>query len=206
MSEATASSFGEEVVRDGPSWLMDFVAATLFLTIGIGIVLEPYTTGRDMPGAVGGLVDGRFNLSVLEFFYRVLLEALHGQRANFLDAPFFYPWPRSINFSDTLWGSAPVYALLRAAGLSAFASFQAWFVIGFVLTYIAAFVSLRKFELGAWGAAMGAFLFTFCLPMTDQFSHAQLVYRLWDTSCNRRVRPFCYASKPASRRSSVLNL
>src|SRR5262249_37581333 len=41
------------------------------------------------------------------------------------------------------------------------------------------FVSLRMLGLHTWGAAAGAFLFTFALPMAAQFNHAQLVYRLW---------------------------
>jgi hypothetical protein len=166
------SSAPQKGIRPG----LDLLAATLFLALGVGIVLQPYTTGRLMPG---DLADQRFNLSVLEFFYRTLLDVLHGRPANFLDAPFFYPWPRVTNFSDTFWGSAEIYALIRALGLSSLASFQAWFVIGFALTYVAAFVSLRHLGLRTWGSATGSFLFTFCLPMADQFYHAQLAYRLW---------------------------
>ena len=147
-----------------------------FLALGIGLVLHPYATGREMPGDLG---DGRFNLSLLEFFYRTLLAALHGERVNFVNAPFFYPWPRVTNFSDTHWGDAWVYALVRALGVGPLRSFQAWFVVGFALTYVAAFLGLRKLGLRTWGAAAGAFLFTFSLPMAGQFGHAQLVYRLW---------------------------
>jgi hypothetical protein len=160
----------------GPLCSRDLLAASLFLMLGIGLVLHPYATGREMPGDFG---DGRLNLSLLEYFYRTLLAALHGERADFVNAPFFYPWPRVTNFSDTHWGDAWVYALVRALGAGPFLSFQAWFVAGFALTYVAAFVSLRKLGLRAWGAAAGAFLFTFSLPMAGQFGHAQLVYRLW---------------------------
>ena len=154
----------------------DLVTAAIFLGLGAALVLRPYSTGSAMPGDP---VDQRFNLSILEFFYRTLLEALHGRPANFLDAPFFYPWPRVTHFSDTFWGDGEIYALARVVGMSTLASFQVWFVAGFVLTYVAAFVSLRGLALYTLGAATGAFLFTFCLPMTDQFYHAQLVYRLW---------------------------
>ena len=176
MSEAALSSAGRAAARLGPPWPTDLLAAILFLALGIGLVLHPFATGREMPG---DLRDARFNLSLLEFFYRTLLAALHGRSANFLDAPFFYPWPRVTNFSDTFWGDAEVYALARALGMGSLASFQAWFVAGFALTYGAAFVSLRKLGLRTWGAAAGAFLFTFPLPMASQFGHAQLVYRLW---------------------------
>ena len=171
------SSTDQMAARRGSSRLTDLIAATLFLALGVGLVLHPYATGRELPG--GDLVDPRFNFSMLEFFYRTLLTALQGGPANFLDAPFFYPWPRVTNFSDTHWGDGLIYVLARSLGIGPLASFQAWFVAGFALTYVAAFVSLRKLGLRTWGAAAGAFLFTFPLPMAAQFGHAQLVYRLW---------------------------
>jgi hypothetical protein len=160
----------------GSPWLTDLLATTLFLALGLGLVLRPYTTQSGIPG---DLADQRFNLSMLEFFSRTVLDTLRGRPANFLDAPFFYPWPRVTNFSDTFWGSGEIYALVRALGADSLASFQIWFVAGFVLTYMAAFASFRSLSLRTWGAAAGAFLFTFCLPMADQFYHGQLVYRLW---------------------------
>ncbi|MGH7083869.1 MAG: hypothetical protein ACREFN_02620, partial [Acetobacteraceae bacterium] len=161
--------------RRQASWF-DWLASMLFLGLGLGLILPKYITGNAMPGDLG---DGRFNLAVLEVFYRSLVHLLHGRGADFLNAPFFYPWPRVTNFSDTLWGDGPVYALARALGADALGAFRAWFVAGLVLTYAAAFLSFRKLRLGPWGAAAGAFLFTFALPMTAQFSHAQLIYRLW---------------------------
>ncbi|HME21300.1 MAG TPA: hypothetical protein VKI44_08090, partial [Acetobacteraceae bacterium] len=175
MSDVAFSSARQAVAGPRAAWPTDVLAVLLFLLLGIGVVLQPYATGRDMPGDI----DARFNLSLLEFFYRTLVAALHGRPANFLDAPFWYPWPRVTNFSDTHWGDAEVYALFRALGVNVLASFQAWFVAGFALTYVAAFVSLRKLGLHSWGSAAGAFLFTFCLPMAAQLGHAQLVYRLW---------------------------
>src|SRR5271165_2538674 len=175
MSDVAFSSARQAAAGPRAAWPTDVLAVLLFLLLGIGVVLQPYATGRDMPGDI----DARFNLSLLEFFYRTLVAALHGRPANFLDAPFWYPWPRVTNFSDTHWGDAEVYALFRALGVNVLASFQAWFVAGFALTYVAAFVSLRKLGLHSWGSAAGAFLFTFCLPMAAQLGHAQLVYRLW---------------------------
>ncbi len=155
---------------------IDGLVAILFLGLGSGLLLRVYITGQAMPGDLG---DARFNLAVLEFFYRNLAALLHGRPTGFLNAPFFYPWPKVTNFSDTFWGDGETYALARALGAGELASFRAWFVAGFVLTYAATFLSLRALGLRAWGAAAGAFLFTFPLPMTAQFGHAQLIYRLW---------------------------
>jgi len=178
MSETAFVSAGRTSARarHGAYWPADLLAALLFLALGIGLVLHPYTVGRALPGDLG---DSRFNLSLLEFFYRTLISALHGRPFSFVDAPFFYPWPRVTNFSDTFWGVAEIYALFRALGMDPIASFQGWFLAGFALTYIAAFVSFRKLGLRSWGAAAGAFLFAFPLPMAAQFDHVQLVYRLW---------------------------
>ncbi len=155
---------------------IDGLVAILFLGLGSGLLLRVYITGQAMPGDLG---DARFNLAVLEVFYRNLVALLHGRPTGFLNAPFFYPWPRVTNFSDTFWGDGETYALARALGAGELASFRAWFVAGFVLTYATTFLSLRTLGLRTWGAATGAFLFTFPLPMTAQFGHAQLIYRLW---------------------------
>jgi hypothetical protein len=175
MSEAVLS-LEQPATQRVPFQVTDLLAAALFLTLGVGLVLQPFVIRHEMPG---DLADGRFNFSLLEFFYRALVSTLHGGPANFIDAPFFYPWPRVTNFSETHWGDGEVYALFRAVGVGPLASFRAWFIAGFVLTYLAAFVSLRQLGLHTWGAAAGAFLFTFPLPMAGQFGHAQLVYRLW---------------------------
>ncbi len=163
-------------VRRPATWRVDALAASIFLALGLGLVLLPYTTGRKMPGDLG---DSRFNLALLEFFYRTLPALLHARPADFLNAPFFYPWPGVTNFSDTFWGNGEVYALARALGAAELAAFRAWFLAGFALTYIVAFLSFRKLGLRTFGAATGAFLFTFPLPMAAQFDHVQLVYRLW---------------------------
>jgi hypothetical protein len=171
-----AASSSEAPKARGRSWLAEALPGIVFLGIGVGVILRPYVIGSEMPGDLG---DARLVLALLEFFYRELLAVVHGHSANFLNVPFFYPWPRVTNFSETFWGNAEVYAVARALGAGELRAFQIWFVVGFVLTYILALVSFRKFGLAPWGAAAAAFLFAFPLPMTAQFGHPQLVYRLW---------------------------
>lgn len=176
VNSTTLSTTDSVVVRDRSYWRRDLLAALLFMAFGIGLVLNPYVTGREMPG---DMQDNRMILSVLEFFNRSLVALLHAQHANFLDAPFFYPWPRVTGFSESFWGDGIFYAIIRAFRINPIASFEVWYVLGFALTYVTTFISLRMIGLRAWGAAAGAFLFTFPLPITDQSHHAQLVYRLW---------------------------
>ena len=165
-----------ELRQGATRWAVALLAMALFLGFGLCLVLPRYLAGGAMPGDLG---DARFNLAVLESFARTLHGFLLGRPADFLNAPFFYPWPRVTNFSDTFWGDGEVYALARAFGAGELGAFRAWVLAGFALTYAATFLSLRKLGLRPWGAAAGAFLFAFPLPMAAQFSHAQLVYRLW---------------------------
>src|SRR5689334_14197801 len=101
--------------------LLDLLAPLIFLSFGLAVVLRPYVMMREMPGDLG---DAAFSLSLLEFFYRTLLAALRGRLANFVDAPFYYPWPRVANFSETYWGDAGIYALFRAFGMDLLTAFQ----------------------------------------------------------------------------------
>jgi hypothetical protein len=158
------------------AWSKELLVPGAFLTVAVLFYLRPLISGQKMPG---DLADTRFMLSLLELFYRNVVALLHGKTTHFLNAPFFYPWPRVANFSDTLWGDAEIYVLFRALRLGSLGSFQAWSVTGFLLTYIATLISLRSLGLKPWGAAAGAFLFTFPLPMTNQIVHAQFIYRLW---------------------------
>ena len=142
----------------------------LFLAVGLVFIIDPLVLGGHVPGNSG---DSRFNLYVLEHFY----QSLGGVSKNFTDAPFFYPWPATIGFSDTHWGTGFIYAIFRAAGLDATWAFSCWFVIGNLLNFFSCYYVFRKFGLKPLGASFGAFLYCFSLPVTSQFSHVQLVYR-----------------------------
>ncbi len=142
----------------------------LFLAIGGLFIIDPLVLGGHVPGNSG---DSRFNLYVLEHFY----QSLCGVGKSFLDAPFFYPWPATIGFSDTHWGTGFIYAVLRSAGLDTTWAFSWWFLIGNLLNFLSCYYVFRKFGLRPMGAGFGAFLYCFCLPVTSQFSHVQLVYR-----------------------------
>ena len=157
-------------------WLGQAVLAFLFLRLGLVLIILPLSSGTTLPADD---VDGRFIFAMLEYFWRCLESAFHGRSADFLNAPFFFPWPRVPNFSDTFWGDAAPYLIARSLGAGTYTAYQAWFVVSFVLTYASAFWCLRKFGLAPLGAATGAFLFSFALPVMHQHGHPQLLYRLW---------------------------
>jgi len=143
------------------------------LAVGLWlVVIRPLGPGMSLiPGDLG---DARLVNYVLENFYQWTL----GRVPHFWDAPFFYPYPRMIAFSDSMLGSAPFYALFRRLGLDSASSFQAWYVFGYVLNYVAAAYALSRLKLSPIAVATGAFFFTFGLPIIAQENHPQLLYRL----------------------------
>ena len=65
--------------------------------------------GYDFSRVPGDLGDARFNNYVLEHFYQWISGTVQG----YWNAAFFYPYSGTMAFSDTLLGSAPLYALFR---------------------------------------------------------------------------------------------
>lgn len=100
-------------------------------------------------------------------------------RGDFLNAPFFYPWPNATNFSETHWGDALTYIVARASGANYYLAYQRWFAAGYIFTFVSSNWCLRKFGISPLGAAAGAFLFAFPLPLDAWFPHTQMIYRLW---------------------------
>jgi len=121
----------------------------------------------------GDLGDNRLNNYILEHFYRWIT----GLDPSYWSASFFYPFPNAIAFSDNLLGSAVFYALFRRIGLDRETAFQAWYILGFFLNYVAAFYVLKKLGFKSLAGAAGAFFFSFGLPIWGQQGHAQLIYR-----------------------------
>ena len=121
----------------------------------------------------GDLGDNRFNNFVLEHFYRWIM----GLDPAYWSASFFYPFPNTIAFSDNLLGSAVFYAFFRRIGLDRETAFQAWYILGFFLNFVAAFYVLKKLGFKTLAVAVGAFFFSFGLPVWGQQGHAQLIYR-----------------------------
>ena len=121
----------------------------------------------------GDLGDGRFNNYILEHFFRWVT----GLDSQFWNAPFFYPYPSVIAFSDNLLGSAPFYAFLRFTGLDRETAFQGWYVFGFFINFAAASYVLSRYKFNSFAIGIGALFFTFGLPLLAQETHPQLFYR-----------------------------
>lgn len=163
-----------------------------FFLIGMGwIVIGPM--GWDLARLPGDLGDTRFNIYVLEHFFRWIT----GQDADFWTAPFFYPYPLTTAFSDHHFGTGLFYAAFRWLGQPRDTALQLWYALGFALNYAAAAFVLSRLRFKPLASAAGAFFFAFGLPMLGQQGHVQLIYRfgvplacyfLWDFSQVPRLR------------------
>jgi hypothetical protein len=159
-----AAALLHKIIDQAPVWL--------FLIVGMWlVVLRPL--GPHLTLVPGDLGDARFNNYILEHFYQWVRGAVGG----YWTAPFFYSFPLTTAFSDNLLGSAPFYTLFRVIGLDRATSFQGWYIIGYLLNYIAGGYVLWRLRFKPLAVGVGAFFFTFGLPVLAQENHAQLLYR-----------------------------
>ena len=170
------------------NWL---IIAAIF---GVGlwlIVIRPLGPNLDrLPGDLG---DTRFNNYILEHDYRWI----NGQDSSLFNPPFFYPYSLTLAFSDNHFGSMLFYDTFRVLGLDRESAFQGWYIFSFLLNFCAAAYVLKKFNLQPLAVGLGAFFFTFGLPVLAQENHSQLAYRfciplacyaLWQFSQKRQFK------------------
>ena len=79
----------------------------VFLVFLYFIVIRPL--GYDLSFVPGDLGDSRFNMYVLEHFYRYI----GGVQKDFWSAPFFYPFPYTMAFSENHIGTGIIYSFFR---------------------------------------------------------------------------------------------
>ncbi len=119
-----------------------------------------------LPGDYG---DGRFNNYILEHAYKFFT----GQTSSFWDAPFMYPEPKVISYSDNLLGTAPFYSFFRLVGFDRETAFQLWFVAMAVLSYTFTYFFLIDLFNNRHAAVLGAMVFAFSMALQSQITHAQ---------------------------------
>ena len=129
----------------------------LFLA-GVLLQLMPYF-GWNFSTLPGSL-DTLFNRYVLEHGYLWLM----GEEPSFWNAPFFYPAPLALAYSDCHAGNLPFYALFRIAGFTPDGALQCWILLQYLLNFAACVWMLRKLEFSPLAAAAGGYLFTFRYP------------------------------------------
>ena len=142
-----------------------------FFLIGLfGYTLRAVDYFASIPGDIG---DARFMSVVLEH----LFQWLSGRIDSLWSPTFFFPYQGVLAFSENSFGSGPIYILFRLAGIGREGAFEVWFVIGMCLNFVAAYAAMRRLRFSQFGAAAGAFVFSYGLPVLAQEGHAQLTYR-----------------------------
>lgn len=125
---------------------------------------------RMMPGDIG---DAR----LVNYF----LEHLHlcwiGVRESVWHPGFFSPFPFVLGFSDNMFGMFPIYEIARNLTSETDTAFQLWFLAAYPINFLACHFALRKLGCSSVGAAIGALVFSFSLPVTTHIGHPQLIFR-----------------------------
>lgn len=143
----------------------------LVCIIGIFIIFYPtllsnFAYMQTDPG------DTRLNHYFLEHFFKVV--TYNKYIGDLWSPPFFYPVKNVLAFSDNLFGSAPIYALLRFF-FSSDISFQLWMISVCILCYISFSFLLRSYKVSHTVTILGAFIFAFGLLRVYQIFHQQLL-------------------------------
>ena len=98
-----------------------------------------------------------------------------GEVPSFWDMPIYSPAPRVTAYSDAHLGSLPLYAGLRAAGLSPEAAYQVWFLLPILLNYVAAVWCAKRVGAGPVAATTAGYVFAFAVTaLQHTVSHSQL--------------------------------
>ena len=92
----------------------------------------------------GDLEDGRLNALILEHGYQAIIGTYPW------DSPGqFYPSPGTLGMTDTHLGTLPLYAVLRAVGLTADSACQGWFILVAAMNALAMQRLLRSLRIHA---------------------------------------------------------
>ena len=148
--------------------IYNFLIPFLFFIVGFANV------GKDLVGIKmdhypGDLVDARFNNAILEHDYRWL----RGWNAELWSPPFFSPAKNMLAGSDNHLGTFGIYSAFRVFGLNEFRSFQCWIIALLILNFAVCYYVLKQFGLDTTSASLGAFIFSFSMPVVGQFFHVQ---------------------------------
>jgi hypothetical protein len=145
------------------------------IAFSVGFVFYCLRTTRGFNAIPGDDGDAVLNMVILEHVHRWLTGAV----TELWSPAFYYPMKGALAFSDNHFGTIAVYSAARFLGASRETTFIIWFWIAHLLNFAACFYVLRKLGLSVSAASIGAFIFTFSLPVLVKDNHAQLAYRFW---------------------------
>lgn len=92
---------------------------------------------------------------------------------NLWSPTFFFPYEGALTFSENMFGTAPIYWVIRAFS-SPDIAFQLWTIAISILNFLSFTVVLEKLQISTFLSASGAFLFAFNMTRIANFGHQQL--------------------------------
>ncbi len=120
--------------------------------------------------------DGMLNHYLLEHSWLSLSDSTYC--GSFLSPPMYHPAPRTIYYSENLWGVAPLYWALRPA-LPHDLAYIWWQILLNALNFVAFAVVARWLKWPHVVAVGGAFMWAFAMVHADQIKHQQMIGRAW---------------------------
>ncbi|HSY60789.1 MAG TPA: hypothetical protein VK796_02885, partial [Cytophaga sp.] len=151
--------------------LNNYIWPIIMLVLGMTMVIYQ-SVGFDLSVMPGTLGDGRFNNYILEHGYLYLTKG----NMSYWNAPFFFPEKNVISYSDNLFGALPIYVACRW-WVDRETAFQLWYLILTALNFVGAYYALKKLNITAFSASVGAFIYAFSLILFIQTIHIQLLPR-----------------------------
>jgi hypothetical protein len=152
-----------------------FILHPLVCLLGLCIAFGPtIASGFGRMQADAG--DTLLNHYILEHEWQCLTRADYV--GTWWSPPCFFPEPLTLAYSENLFGTAPVYWLLRTA-CSETLAFQLWMMVIASVTYAVMAWTLQRLDAGLILAALGAYLFAFGLPRLTQIGHQQLLPQIF---------------------------
>jgi hypothetical protein len=149
------------------------------LAIAASLLLAHHTVlGSGLQRVPGDPGDVRFAHFIFEHTWGWLTrQPLH---RSFWDAPFFFPAPNVVAYSEVFLGALPPYWLFRALGASPERAYVLWLLTTTALNAAAALWFLRRvLGTGWWGSVAGAVLFAAGAPRQHFLNHPQLIGAYW---------------------------
>lgn len=144
-----------------------------WLLLAAAFYLIPYSQldhFRMMPGDIG---DAR----LVNYFLEHIHQYFTGSIESLWHPGFLSPFPFVLGFSESLFGSFPVYEIARLWTTETDTAFQIWFLAAYPINYLAAYLAFRRLGCSPVSASIGASIFAFSLPVTSHIGHPQLLYR-----------------------------
>ena len=149
------------LIKNSWPFLLGLIMGLYFITFNI--------IGHKFQFFPGDLGDARLNIYFLEHAHKFFT----GQVSSFWSAPFMFPEPNVISYSDNLLGSAPFYSIFRLIGCDRETAFQCWFITMTILSYSCCFFFLNWVFKNKYAAVLGAMIFAFSMALQSQMTHAQ---------------------------------